>query len=53
MWKTSLILAIGVVFLWYGIFSYSAQNNEYWDSVGPQWACMLNPAKYDFCEIEE
>ena len=24
-------------------------GKEQWEAVGPKWACMLNPAKYDFC----
>lgn len=28
-------------------------GKDHWDNVGPKWACMLNPNKYDFCKIEE
>ena len=37
-------------FLLYTIVSYGGTSKEYWESVGPRWACVLNPAKYEFCD---
>lgn len=24
-------------------------GKESWENVGPRWACLINPEKYDFC----
>lgn len=42
------------VLLLLGFIAIVVDNNgkNYWENVGPQWACVLNPAKYQFCEQE-
>jgi len=49
MWKVSIILVIGLMFLLYSIFAYSGASKIYWESVGPDWDRMLNPCKYEEC----
>jgi hypothetical protein len=43
MWKTSIILVVGLMFLLYGIFAYSGASKTYWTNVGPTWNRLLNP----------
>ena len=43
MWKTSIVLVIGLGFLLYGIFAYSDTSKTYWTNVGPTWNKLLNP----------
>jgi len=52
MWKTSIILVIGLGFLLYTIVSYSGTSKDYWESVGPSWDKMLNPCNYTECVIK-
>ena len=49
MWKTSIILVIGMMFLLYTMFTYSSTSQQYWENVGPTWDRLLNPCKYEQC----
>jgi len=52
MWKISIIMVVGLMFLLYTIFSYGGTSKVYWESVGPKWDQMLNPCKYEECVID-
>lgn len=50
MWKISIILTVGMLFLLYTVMSYGGTSKQYWESVGPQWDRMLNPCSYSQCD---
>jgi len=49
MWKISIIMVIGLMFLLYTILSYGGTSKQYWEQVGPHWDQLLNPCKYEQC----
>jgi len=46
------IITVSILVLFLVAIIYNP-GKESWEEVGPRWACMLNPEKYEFCTEQE